>query len=375
MNNDGAKDFITISVNQDKGLVFSVDDIKKLRERYKVLGILSGTLAVAPQQSNFLSVPLQLSLEEVIYLVLFHGSASYKSSSNNKNEGGYAVRLSDDSFILDQLADGFFNTEEKEKYLNSLCEDFRKQIQLKKQEIVETRKKYESKMKNKNRNNNEKTVEKLDVVKYGINDKDLNLIFHEIPNTSHLLPNYKLAAEYVSKNEKMTQKELLIKLIVANLNEKHIDNDLMLCHYLQKLELYIRFYRFALGTRMDYYISPGMKFGGKYIMYPGDPLRYHSHYIINFYSYQEDPVNLLRLVGGGRLAVGVKKVWVLSCSKSIINTTLHEEKKVISPGKLIGSYDLLPQRTHDQIESFLDQLCEDENDQVVNFSVEWAGFG
>ena len=44
--------------------------------------------------------------------------------------------------------------------------------------------------------------------------------------------------------------------------------------------------------------------------YPGDPLRYHSHFLANGLQWDEE-FDLLDLVGGGRLGTGVKKSFVI----------------------------------------------------------------
>ncbi|KAI9091241.1 hypothetical protein DFS34DRAFT_327682 [Phlyctochytrium arcticum] len=59
-----------------------------------------------------------------------------------------------------------------------------------------------------------------------------------------------------------------------------------------------------------YYLSSGSKFGGDWIAYPGDPLLYHSHYIIT----TADPdkgFTGLDIVRMGRLANVVKKTFVV----------------------------------------------------------------
>ncbi|ODV91532.1 hypothetical protein CANCADRAFT_55386 [Tortispora caseinolytica NRRL Y-17796] len=80
----------------------------------------------------------------------------------------------------------------------------------------------------------------------------------------------------------------------------------------------------------SYYITPGLRFGGRYLAYPGDSLRFHSHLIVNEIGVDE-PIDLLDIVSGGRLGTVVKKVWVL------------------------GGY-------------------EEAEDAMSVFSIEWAGF-
>ncbi|EFX04106.1 tRNA-splicing endonuclease subunit sen34 [Grosmannia clavigera kw1407] len=55
-----------------------------------------------------------------------------------------------------------------------------------------------------------------------------------------------------------------------------------------------------------YFATPGLRFGGDLSIYPGDPFRYHAHFVATTYGWDE-PIALLDLVGTGRLATGVKK--------------------------------------------------------------------
>jgi len=81
-----------------------------------------------------------------------------------------------------------------------------------------------------------------------------------------------------------------------------------------------------------YFIGGGIKFGGEYLVYPGDPLRYHSHFVA---SLQEDPSSTLRpmeFVAHGRLGTATKKTHLL-CA------------------------------------------WDDEQKKAMYLSIEWAGFG
>lgn len=57
-------------------------------------------------------------------------------------------------------------------------------------------------------------------------------------------------------------------------------------------------------------MAPGIRFGCQFSVYPGDPLRFHSHFLSMSYDWDED-IDLLDLVGGGRLGTGVKKGWLI----------------------------------------------------------------
>ncbi|KAI8079787.1 tRNA intron endonuclease [Halteromyces radiatus] len=97
------------------------------------------------------------------------------------------------------------------------------------------------------------------------------------------------------------------------------------------------------------YITSGEKFGGDYLAYPGDPMRFHSHYII---SVQQDGQtwSLMDLVAMGRLATNTKKTFVLAGS-----TTQDVENT-------------------DQDRNNNSKTTLEDEAQITCFSITWAGF-
>lgn len=59
-----------------------------------------------------------------------------------------------------------------------------------------------------------------------------------------------------------------------------------------------------------YFLSPGLRFGCQYMAYPGDPLRFHSHFVVTGMEWDEE-IEMKDVVGGGRLGTGVKKAWMV----------------------------------------------------------------
>ncbi|KAG9781344.1 putative tRNA-splicing endonuclease subunit tsp-4 [Exophiala dermatitidis] len=59
-----------------------------------------------------------------------------------------------------------------------------------------------------------------------------------------------------------------------------------------------------------YFMTPGLRFGCQYTVYPGDPLRFHSHFLAVGTEWDEE-IDLMDIVGGGRLGTGVKKGFLL----------------------------------------------------------------
>lgn len=61
---------------------------------------------------------------------------------------------------------------------------------------------------------------------------------------------------------------------------------------------------------LGYFMSPGLRFGCQFSVYPGDPLRFHSHFLAMGHDWDEE-IDILDLIGGGRLGTGVKKGWLI----------------------------------------------------------------
>ncbi|KAH3670871.1 hypothetical protein OGAPHI_000582 [Ogataea philodendri] len=110
-------------------------------------------------------------------------------------------------------------------------------------------------------------------------------------------------------------------------------------------EIYRTYCVFKKLKQYGQFILPGLRFGGKFVSYPGDPLKYHSHFIVNTKNYYSDKLDLMELTKGGRLATNVKKIWLLAGEKGI-------------------------SRNHKDGLSFLKQET-----RTVLFSIEWSGFG
>ncbi|KAM9319019.1 tRNA-splicing endonuclease subunit Sen34 [Pholidichthys leucotaenia] len=74
----------------------------------------------------------------------------------------------------------------------------------------------------------------------------------------------------------------------------------------------VRFLVFRDLRRRGFYLTSGGKFGGDFLVYPGDPLRFHAHFIAVCLTLDE-PVCLLDILAVARLGSNVKKT-ILLCS-------------------------------------------------------------
>lgn len=73
--------------------------------------------------------------------------------------------------------------------------------------------------------------------------------------------------------------------------------------------------------RKGYYLTTGLKYGGDYLVYDGNPIGVHSYFIAKIYSWSED-ISSLSLVQDGRLGGKVKKN-ILLCTVKPDNDTVQ----------------------------------------------------
>jgi tRNA-splicing endonuclease subunit Sen34 len=71
---------------------------------------------------------------------------------------------------------------------------------------------------------------------------------------------------------------------------------------------------FAHLNSKGYFITPGLRFGGDYSVYPGDPFRFHAHFMATSYEWEEE-ITMLDLVASGRLGTAVKKGYLFGGQK------------------------------------------------------------
>ncbi|CAI4054599.1 hypothetical protein SKDZ_01G0750 [Saccharomyces kudriavzevii ZP591] len=272
-------------------LVFDIHDIQLLR-KWGICGVLSGTLPTAAQQNVFLSVPLRLMLEDVLWLHL-----------NNLADVKVIRKEGDD--IMAGI------TPQRGAKLARLVEDrlsksFEYQRKFKKDEHI-------AKLKKIGKINDNTSTEELQRLDKSNNNDQLieSSLFIDVADISMILKDVNIDLNGPSYDD------------IRNLLFKQYRRT-------EKMQTYL-LYKALRDQR--YVLSPGGRFGGKFIAYPGDPLRFHSHLTIqDAIDYRNEPIDLISMISGARLGTTVKKLWV------------------------IGG-------------------VEEETKDTHFFSVEWAGFG
>lgn len=285
-------------------LVFKLEDIEKLRS-LGICGVLSGTLPTAPQQNMFHSVPLRLMVEEAIWLVL-NGYARL----NLRHNAQWISQI--DRYLADTTNSNTMLAEAQSR----LNESFELQRQFKLEQHL-------------------KKLEKLGIEKNS-NDQQSNANNKSLIESSLFIwtPNETVFSkiDHISNEVKETSQSTILQLLINNYSNW---NNYLLFQSLRNSE---------------YFLSPGARFGGLYMAYPGDPLRYHSHLIVKpAIDYYNDPINFIELIASARLGTNVKKLIVIGGIKNSTDTDTKENRK--------------------------EDFFNDDNGMASFFSIEWTGFG
>ncbi|KAJ5213680.1 hypothetical protein N7449_000849 [Penicillium cf. viridicatum] len=304
---------IPISYVSGRYLLFSIDAVTYLRREHHICGVLIGTLPQIPQQNVFLGLPLQLMPEEARLLV----------------DKGVAC-------IVDEAkAHDGMNTlleEDRRRYLRDLESQglhvSRIQLDRKERNREQTLKKIEEKKAKASAATAAQPPTVPDDAASTPSPKNaaiVDLFNAEDRSSSPSTPSTTVPPQGATAITPATSYPPLPAPSPSS--------------YLKAPAVPPSYPLFAHLHSKGYFLSPGLRFGCQYMAYPGDPLRFHSHFLVVSYDWDQN-INLMDLVVGGRLGTGVKK------------------------GFLIGG----AQKEIDEVDSEADRV-----DTVRAFSLEWAG--
>ncbi|TQS35449.1 hypothetical protein Golomagni_04160 [Golovinomyces magnicellulatus] len=250
---------LPISMIANRYLLFDVEAVTYLRRVHHICGTSVGTLPQIPQQNLFLGLPVELMREEVRLLV----------------EKNIAYVIDDAKFHKERF--GALDTE-RNKYMENLKSQGLKVTQL----IHNAQRKRMEKALSLNNPSlqNEKGTDETDCLenlpktqtkRTSINESD---IYSITPTSSYLKSS--VPGQYRVESPDVKSSYALYK---------HLHS-------------------------LDYFILPGLRFGCDYNVYPGDPLRFHSHFIAVGYDWHQS-IPAFDIVGGGRLGTAVKKGFLI----------------------------------------------------------------
>jgi len=307
---------IPLRVSNHKAYVWDVDDLATLRSKHRICGILSGTLPHLSQQNVFLGIPLILMPEEAVLLV----------------ENELAVLVDD----VQAHPDPQF--EQIKQWHDEQQEDIKRQLALQggkgKKETSDRAITPEALRKRQAREEKRLTMAKLAQSDVNALEPDTLMVPHGSPNLTSDLPeaHTSFAGHTIVipasspaplnwyRPDACTYTTISAAKGAGIWNYPSTPQERAKCGVFRSL------------WEQGYFMGGGIKFGGDYLVYPGDPLRYHSHFAATVLDSPLSSLRPMEVVAHGRLGTATKK------------------------GHLLCSWD-------------------DEKKEVSFMTIEWAGFG
>ena len=264
----------------ERYVLYDIDVISWLRKTHNLLGILIGTLPQIPSQNVFLGLPLQLQTEEARLLV--EVGLAFFVDDVSRHERDYANRS---PLAVQELKDSLLRE--------------RKEIARSMRDAKKARSEVASRKAEGQRN------AKGDILNPA---KDLDMEgkrMNEASNGMFEASEQKSTSEAPGRSDEDTwtiTPSSCTEMLSGQATKRgsSIVPEADPSSYALFKHLHER----------GYFMTPGLRFGCQFSVYPGDPLRYHSHFLAVSANWNEE-MDLLHLIGGGRLGTGVKKGWMI----------------------------------------------------------------
>ncbi|KAF2703206.1 SEN34 subunit of tRNA-splicing endonuclease [Pleomassaria siparia CBS 279.74] len=269
-------------------LLFDIDAISHARREHNICGVLVGTIPNLSQQNVFLGVPLELMPEEA--RVLIEQGHAYLVDEAEAHQTGFAQMKREDRLAYLQTLDQ--QGLERAKVIQERKEERSEKV-LREKGLVPM--KQESSCVAPSETSESTSTPSLGI---GISNKEstaeLSLFGRPSdPPKPVALPETKLEAQFITPTT--SYPPLAPRSVNSSLPLPKVAQNYPLFRYLHS---------------MRYFSMPGLRFGCHYSVYPGDPLRFHSHFLATGIGWDEE-FDLLDIVGGGRLGTGVKKAYLI----------------------------------------------------------------
>lgn len=308
---------IPISYISGRYLLFSIDAVTYLRREHNICGVLIGTLPQIPQQNVFLGLPLELMPEEARLLV-DNGVACIVDEA--KAQDGMKTLLEEDrrKYLRELESQG--------QHASRIFSD-RKGLQ-REQALKKLDEKTKAKAKKAAADNDTSNSPATPTAAKDEPSSVMDLFGEETSPR----PSSRASSSTASGTQPLA--------ITPATSYPPLPPPASSPHQLLSTpEVPLSYPLFAHLHSRGYFLSPGLRFGCQYVAYPGDPLRFHSHFLVVSAEWDQN-IDLMDIINGGRLGTGVKK------------------------GFLLGG----PQKTRDEVGSEVERV-----ESVRTFSIEWAG--
>ncbi|XP_076302820.1 tRNA splicing endonuclease subunit 34 [Lasioglossum baleicum] len=272
---------IDLISSRNNVFVWSAEDWLKLRKDYRIIGELIGCLPKKPRQDILLGLPLLLQPEEVSLLL----------EKNIARLIQYSCFQKQPSETLKQAFEEYRNTlyREQEKCLRS---ERQKQVIGMMDKIIEGKKRKILGIDTRKR----KARKSLD-------PKDQAALNNIEINKQDLLE------EEMAKLPKLDKSEALIQTHTVYPWTYKEDAEIVEWKYPSTYKQQLRYKTYKDLWERGYFVTNGEKFGGDFLAYPGDPIMFHSQFIILCKDKNEE-IPITDLSAQCRIACHVRKTQV-----------------------------------------------------------------
>jgi tRNA-splicing endonuclease subunit Sen34 len=272
---------IRISHIAGRYLVFDLQDVVHLRRQHNICAVFVGTMPQNPTQNIFMGLPVELLAEEVNVLV---------------NKG--AAYIADDA--VEHLARlSAMDDTSRKAYLQSLKTQRKKaHAALEEEKLVRTAQARANRL---NNGKSSRKAGKEQAATEAVATEDGLLDPASLAEPATTVPNTNTTLGTTAPGLTPGTSVELIDGATGLTDPRALDDA-------KPCSLY------AHLNSKGYFITPGLRFGGDYSVYPGDPFRYHAHFMATNYGWEEE-ITMLDLVASGRLGTAVKKGYMLAGQK------------------------------------------------------------
>lgn len=296
---------VQVTVNHGRGYVWDLRDVWHLWRNCRVVGSLVGTLPRHPHQSSTLGLPLSLLPEEVTLLV---------------EEGlGETVRYKEMEEKPSQtLKDIFSECRERcyKEQVKEAARQRREQVKRMADKILEgKRKKFLMKQKK----------EKKEQVLNGSEQKtkQVNDGIEEV----FTLTKEEVIQEEEGKLQPLPQHLQVVEVFTCHPLLDQLTSEHCPWPYPTTKEERVKSKVFHDLWCQGFYLTSGIKFGGDFLVYAGDPHLHHAHAIVRCVGEQQlHPGGKFDLVAATRVAASTKKTFVLATldnSEQVLYRSYH----------------------------------------------------
>ncbi|XP_063227287.1 tRNA-splicing endonuclease subunit Sen34 [Bacillus rossius redtenbacheri] len=288
MGGSTVSDIINLTVHAGQVFVWNAEDWSTLRRQHRIVGQLVGSLARFPRQSKFAGLPLTLLPEEATLLVE-RGLACLQSVPALSRAPSDAVRK---------------DLERHRKLMHKeqveLCVDERKrQVTEMIDRIMEGRRRKQAGQSSKKRR------------KSGAEDAEQSGSRGQPPTEQERAERSAMLEAELAKVQAVSEDSTMVQVFTACPWLREDDARPVEWSFPETPAEKLRYATFKALWEQGYYVSPGQKFGSDYLVYPGDPMKYHAHFMVLCQD-RSSPLLPTEISVFGRLGTDVRKTAVMA---------------------------------------------------------------